>query len=215
MRFIILFIPILFLFSCEDEEDFSQPFYEDENGVTIKAKDWVTVGTTGDLNGVTYIAVDSLMLCEWIDSGKDYGKVVTTLVTGFRPMLISYNATNRGIEFPVKSITYNIETWDVSNIKIYDCPFYATAIDQDLSGWDLSNVTSLSLCGDLNNVDPKINNWNISNVNELGQTFLQGNYVEGINLSNWDVSNVTDCSRFSLTSDWPESRKPNFLINCN
>ena len=50
MRFIILFIPILFLFSCEDEEDFSQPFYEDENGVTIKAKDWVTVGTTGDLN---------------------------------------------------------------------------------------------------------------------------------------------------------------------
>ena len=170
---------------------------------------------TGDLNGVTYVAVDSLMLCEWIDSGKDYGKVVTTLVTGFRPMLISYNATNRGIEFPVKSITYNIETWDVSNIKIYDCPFYATAIDQDLSGWDLSNVTSLSLCGDLNNVDPKINNWNISNVNELGQTFLQGNYVEGIDLSNWDVSNVTDCSRFSLTSDWPESRKPNFLINCN
>ena len=215
MKYLFIFLSVLFLFSCEDEEDFSQPFYEDENGVTIKAKDWVTVGTTGDLNGVTYIAVDSLMLCEWIDSGKDYGKVVTTLVTGFRPMLISYNATNRGIEFPVKSITYNIETWDVSNIKIYDCPFYATAIDQDLSGWDLSNVTSLSLCGDLNNVDPKINNWNISNVNELGQTFLQGNYVEGIDLSNWDVSNVTDCSRFSLTSDWPESRKPNFLINCN
>lgn len=215
MKYLFIFLSVLFLFSCEEEEDFSQPFYEDENGVTIKAKDWVTVGTTGDLNGVTYIAVDSLMLCEWIDSGKDYGKVVTTLVTGFRPMLISYNATNRGIEFPVKSITYNIETWDVSNIKIYDCPFYATAIDQDLSGWDLSNVTSLSLCGDLNNVDPKINNWNISNVNELGQTFLQGNYVEGIDLSNWDVSNVTDCSRFSLTSDWPESRKPNFLINCN
>jgi surface protein len=215
MKYLFIFLSVLFLFSCEDEEDFSQPFYEDENGVTIKAKDWVTVGTTSDLNGVTYIAVDSLMLCEWIDSGKDYGKVVTTLVTGFRPMLISYNATNRGIEFPVKSITYNIETWDVSNIKIYDCPFYATAIDQDLSGWDLSNVTSLSLCGDLNNIDPKINNWNISNVNELGQTFLQGNYVEGIDLSNWDVSNVTDCSRFSLTSDWPESRNPNFLINCN
>tara|TARA_B100001564_G_C20486793_1_gene599699 strand:- start:49 stop:696 length:648 start_codon:yes stop_codon:yes gene_type:complete len=215
MKNILFLISILFLFSCEDEEDFSQPFYVDENGVTIKAKDWVTVGTTGDLNGVTYTAVDSLMLCEWIDSGKDYGKVVTTLVTGFRPMLISYNATNRGIEFPVKSITYNIKTWDVSNIKIYDCPFYATAIDQDLSGWDLSNVTTLSLCGDLNNVDPRINNWDISNVNELGQTFLQGNYVDGIDLSNWDVSNVTDCSRFSLTSDWPESRKPNFLINCN
>ena len=215
MKNIIFLISILFLFSCEDEEDFSQPFYIDENGVTIKAKDWVTVGTTGDLNGVTYTAVDSLMLHDWIDSGKDYGKVVTTLVTRFRPMLISYLADNRGIEFPVQSITYNIETWDVSNIKIYDCPFYATVIDQDLSGWDLSNAKILSLCADLNNVDPKINNWNISNVNELGQTFLQGDYVEGIDLSNWDVSNVTDCSRFSLTSDWPESRKPNFLIDCN
>ncbi|MDP6927525.1 MAG: hypothetical protein QGG84_10610, partial [Rhodospirillales bacterium] len=30
----------------------------DTNGVTIKARDWVTVGTTGDLNGVTYTAVD-------------------------------------------------------------------------------------------------------------------------------------------------------------
>ena len=129
-------------------------------------------------------------------------------------MLISHLATQRGLEFPVQSITYNIETWDVSNIKIYDCPFYATVIDQDLSGWDLSNAKILSLCADLNNVDPKINNWNISNVNELGQTFLQGDYVEGIDLSNWDVSNVTDCSRFSLTSDWPESRKPNFLIDC-
>ena len=155
------------------------------------------------------------MLHDWIDSGKDYGKVVTTLVTQFRPMLISYLSENRGIEFPVQSITYNIETWDVSNIKIYDCPFYATVIDQDLSGWDLSNAKILSLCADLNNVDPKINNWNISNVNELGQTFLQGDYVEGIDLSNWDVTNVTDCSRFSLTSDWPESRKPNFLIDCN
>ena len=156
MKNILFLISILFLFSCEDEEDFSQPFYVDENGVTIKAKDWVTVGTTGDLNGVTYTAVDSLMLHDWIDSGKDYGKVVTTLVTRFRPMLISYLADNRGIEFPVQSITYNIETWDVSNIKIYDCPFYATVIDQDLSGWDLSNAKSLSLCADLNNVDPKI-----------------------------------------------------------
>ena len=155
MKRILILSFALFLFSCEDEEDFSQPFYIDENGVTIKAKDWVTVGTTGDLNGVTYTAVDSLMLHDWIDSGKDYGKVVTTLVTQFRPMLISYLAE----EFPVQSITYNIETWDVSNIKIYDCPFYATVIDQDLSGWDLSNAKILSLCADLNNVDPKINNW--------------------------------------------------------
>ena len=34
------------------------PFYLDTNGITIKARDWVTVGTTGELNGVTYTAVD-------------------------------------------------------------------------------------------------------------------------------------------------------------
>ena len=62
MRFIIIFINILLLFSCEEEEDFSEPFYLDENGVTIKAKDWVTVGTTGELNGITYLAVDDLSL---------------------------------------------------------------------------------------------------------------------------------------------------------
>ena len=214
MRFPLLVILLSFLFiSCEEEDN--SPFYVAKNGVTIKARDWVTVGTTGDLNGVTYTAVDSLMLHDWIDSGKDYGKVVTTLVTRFRPMLISHLATQRGLEIPVQSITYNIETWDVSNIEYYDCPFYATVIDQDLSGWDLSNATHLALCADLNNVDPQINNWNVSNVEIIGQTFLQGNYVEGIDLSNWDVSNVTDCSRFKLTTDWPESKKPNFLVDCN
>ena len=200
MRSPLLVILLIFLFvSCEEEDN--SPFYVAKNGVTIKARDWVTVGTTGDLNGVTYTAVDSLMLHDWIDSGKDYGKVVTTLVTRFRPMLISHLATQRGLEIPVQSITYNIETWDVSNIEYYDCPFYATVIDQDLSGWDLSNAKILALCADLNNVDPKINNWDVSNVEIIGQTFLQGNYVEGIDLSNWDVSNVTDCSRFKLTTD--------------
>ena len=214
MRFQLLVILLSFLFvSCEEEDN--SPFYVAKNGVTIKARDWVTVGTTGDLNGVTYTAVDSLMLHDWIDSGKDYGKVVTTLVTRFRPMLISHLATQRGLEIPVQSITYNIETWDVSNIEYYDCPFYATVIDQDLSGWDLSNAKILALCADLNNIDPKINNWDVSNVEIIGQTFLQGNYVEGIDLSNWDVSNVTDCSIFKLTTDWPESKKPNFLVDCN
>ena len=168
MRFQLLFILLSILFiSCEEEDN--SPFYVAKNGVTIKARDWVTVGTTGDLNGVTYTAVDSLMLHDWIDSGKDYGKAVTTLVTRFRPMLISHLATQRGLEIPVQSITYNIETWDVSNIEYYDCPFYATVIDQDLSGWDLSNAKILALCADLNNVDPQINNWNVSNVEIIGQ----------------------------------------------
>ena len=62
MKYLFIFLSVLFLFSCEEEEDFSEPFYLDENGVTIKAKDWVTVGTTGELNGITYLAVDDSLL---------------------------------------------------------------------------------------------------------------------------------------------------------
>ena len=53
MKNILFLISIVFLFSCEEIEDFFTPFYLAENGVTVKAKDWVTAGTTGELNGIT------------------------------------------------------------------------------------------------------------------------------------------------------------------
>ena len=42
MKNILFLISIVFLFSCEEIEDFFTPFYLAENGVTVKAKDWVT-----------------------------------------------------------------------------------------------------------------------------------------------------------------------------
>ena len=56
------------------------PFYLDENGVTIKARDWVTVGITGELGGVTYMAVDNTTLKEMANKDQDVTKAVTTLV---------------------------------------------------------------------------------------------------------------------------------------
>ena len=47
------------------------PFYLDDNGITIKAKDGVTAGTTGELNGVTYTAVDNTTLKSMADNSKD------------------------------------------------------------------------------------------------------------------------------------------------
>jgi len=87
MKFPLLVILLSFLLiSCEEEEDFSQPFYVDENGVTIKAKDWVTVGTTGVLNGITYTAVDNIKISESDFKSKypeiiELKQLVTTLVT--------------------------------------------------------------------------------------------------------------------------------------
>ena len=56
---IILFISII---SCSPDEEKELPFYIAENGVTIKARDWVTVGTTANLNEVTFTAVDNTKL---------------------------------------------------------------------------------------------------------------------------------------------------------
>jgi hypothetical protein len=74
----LLFISVVFSCSVDDEKEL--PFYVADNGVTIKARDWVTVGTTAELNGVTYTAVDLASLKEWINDGKDLSKVVTTKV---------------------------------------------------------------------------------------------------------------------------------------
>ena len=42
-------IIVLLIVSCSSMDE-ELPFYVAENGVTIKARDWVTVGTTADLN---------------------------------------------------------------------------------------------------------------------------------------------------------------------
>ena len=59
------------------------PFYLDANGVTIKARDWVTAGTTGELGGVTYTAVDRDMLIKMLTDEDDVSKVVTTLAVSY------------------------------------------------------------------------------------------------------------------------------------
>ena len=111
----IYFLVIIFLFSCEEEEDFSQPFYVDENGVTIKAKDWVTVGPTGVLNGITYLAVDDIKI-SLSDFQSKYPEIselkqlVTTLVTDMTNYEGGYLLFYQFDDFK------SIETWDVSNV---------------------------------------------------------------------------------------------------
>ena len=55
-KYALLFIALIIV-SCSDYDEKEFPFYVAENGVTIKARDWVTVGTTAPINaqGVAYI----------------------------------------------------------------------------------------------------------------------------------------------------------------
>ncbi|MDB4239702.1 hypothetical protein N9826_02255 [Flavobacteriaceae bacterium] len=55
-KYALLFIALIIV-SCSSDEEKELPFYVADNGVTIKARDWVAVGTTAPINaqGVAYI----------------------------------------------------------------------------------------------------------------------------------------------------------------
>ena len=228
MRFPLLIILLSFIFiSCEDEEDFSQPFYVDENGVTIKAKDWVTVGTTGVLNGITYTAVDNIKISESDFKSKypeiiELKQLVTTLVTDMSILSGDYMIFGSFDDFK------SIETWDVSNVtsmaglfNTCNCfnPNYVNIENiPDLTYWDVSSVTNMSgmfyhiYGGAMFNQD--ISGWDVSNVTNMYRMLMGSNQFNQ-DLSSWDVSKVTNCDQFSdWTAKWTLP-KPNFPISCN
>ena len=220
-KYKLLFI-VLFFISCSDNEDSElQPFYFAENGITIKARDWVTVGTTAELNGVTYTAVDLALLKEWIYEAKDLSKVVTTKVEqpsiSSLAVLFGPNKNNISGFTEIKGI----EGWDVSNWTTMDGLFYSSEkVNVDLSGWDVSQVSFMGLAMQLGDVNININNWDVSNVTNMTSLFIGANnsdYIEGMDLSEWDVSEVVECSGLTSYFDdtnWPESKRPNFT-NCD
>ena len=218
-KYALLFIA-LFIVSCSDNDDTElKPFYVADNGVTIKARDWVTVGTSADLNGVTYTAVDLASLEQWINDGKDLSKVVTTKVEtiGNSPLAILFAKDNRVGTAEIKGI----EGWDVSNWTDMGGLFYSTEkVNVDLSGWDVSQVSFMGLAMQLGDVNININNWDVSNVTNMTSLFIGANnsdYIDGMDLSEWDVSEVVECSGLTSYFDdtnWPESKRPNFT-NCD
>ena len=107
MKKLILFLSVLISVSCSNKESKTNepPFYLDENGVTIKARDWVTAGTTGELNGETYTAVNESTLRAMIKNNQDVTKVVTTLVTDMSGMFSNAIFFNQ-----------DIGSWDVSKV---------------------------------------------------------------------------------------------------
>ena len=237
MKNILFLISMLFLFSCEEEEDFSTPFYVDENGVTIKAKDWVTVGTTGVLNGITYIAVNDSLLWENSDLEEDVlysseypeiteaKQLVTTLVTNMESLTIGH----------IKTFLWDVDmssmgSWDVSNVttmaRMFDTcncfnPEYLNVEDiPDLTYWDVSSVTDMSLMFahiyGLSKFNQDISGWDVSNVTNMAGMFGY-NTAFNQDLSSWDVSKVTNCDGFYTPWSSPQWTlpQPNFPISCN
>ena len=232
MKKLVLFLLfILFVFSCSVDDEKELPFYVAENGVTIKARDWVTVGTTADLKGIVfgfnggspsggwvsfnhsvyYTATDLAWLKNVLNTYSDLSTLVTTKVE------ITNEASATGL-FSRTEIK-GMENWDVSNWTSMNGLFDSDKpIKSDLSYWDVSNVEDFRLAMQLENTNPNINNWDVSKATNMSGFFSDSSdnkYIEGIDLSGWNVTKVTTCNDFfgSITN-WPESKKPNFT-NCN
>jgi len=108
--------------------------YLDENGITIIASDSAVVGSSYELNGVSYLVVNSTMLKQMADDGEDVTKVVTTNVTNMNSLFLKKSSFNQ-----------DIGSWDVSNVtNMQNMFFLALVFNQDLSSWNVDEVINCS-----------------------------------------------------------------------
>jgi len=179
------------------------PFYLDENGVTIKARDWVTAGTTGELDGVTYTAVDIDKLKLMFTKEEDVSKVVTTLITDMSDLFENAPIEERAYQTWLVEFNPDISSWDVSNVtnmsNMVGGAWREFHFNQDISKWDVSKVTNMS--GMFNNAflfNQDIGEWDVSQVADMSLLFGtdQYQYTSNFNqdIGSWDVSKVTNMS---------------------
>ena len=230
-KLVLIFTFFLFVFSCSVDDEKELPFYVADNGVTIKARDWVPVGKKADLKGIVfgfnggnggtdlvsfnhsvyYTSVDLPWLKNVLNTYSDLSTLVTTKVE------ITNEDSAAGLF--LRTEIKGMENWDVSNwTSMYGLFDSDKPVKSDLSYWDVSNVKDFRLAMQLENINPNINNWDVSKATNMSGFFSDSSnnkYIEGIDLSGWDVSKVTNCGGFfGSIINWPESKKPNFT-NCN
>ena len=185
------------------------PFYLDENEVTIKARDWVTAGTTGELNGITYEAVDIDTLRTIFNFGpsnwSEYepafkaaeerlSKVVTTLITDMSDLFGNGPTSNSEEAFYIYFNKFNpdISSWDVSNVTDMSRMFKRKGTNDIGEYYERESIEF----GVFNN---DISKWDVSNVTGMSGMFF-GCSVFAQDISSWDVSKVTDMSQMFVSS---------------
>ena len=180
---------------CDDDDsevgECPAPIYLDENGITIKAKDWAEVGDVGVLNNIEYIVVDETLLREMVANNEDVSKVVTTRVTDMNFLFYK----SEGDWQQTSDFNQDISSWDVSNVtKMYYMFFNNHEFDQNLSYWDVSNVDDMHfMFYGAKKFNSPLNTWNTSKLTRTSAMFLHCiNFDQP--LDNWDVSNVTNFS---------------------
>ena len=138
----------------------TNPVYLDDNGITVKARDWAQVGATGEIDGVSYTVIDRPMLDAMLANNQSIVNTCTTRITDMSELFKTYFNFNQ-----------DISSWDVSNVTSTQEMFY---------GYD-DNDYFLFPRGEFNQ---DIGNWDVSHVNDMEGMFM------GAAAFNRDISNM-------------------------
>ncbi len=157
-----------------------EPVYLDDNGVTIKARSWASIGQSSVINGITYTIISKADLESKINNGEDVTIYCTTRVTNMSNFFEGKSNFNQ-----------DIGSWDLTNVTNTVSMFEGAAdFNQDISKWNLANVTSTGkMFSGATNFDQDISDWNTANVTDMASMFLRASNFSA-DISNWDVSSV-------------------------
>ena len=181
------------------------PFYLDANGVTIKARDFVSPGFSAEFNGHIYTVVDEATLRDMIANNQDVSYTVTTYVTNMHYLFkLNWNpewdishwdtsnvTTMERMFMQKKNFNHNIGHWDTGKVEnMLNMFLEAETFNQDIGNWDVSSVTDMtSMFYRAYAFNQNIGNWVTGAVKSTGGMFAKARGFNG-DISAWDVSNV-------------------------
>ena len=175
------------------------PIYIDNNGVTIKAKKDVEIGTKYEIGEIYYTVVNEPTLRRMIKNNMDVSKVVTSNITDMSEMFLNKASFNQ-----------NIESWDTTNVTSMASMFNgANSFNRDIGNWDTSSVIDMyGMFYQVTSFNQDIGNWNTSSVTDMFGMF-SGSFAFNQDLTGWCVTNFTyQPSGFATSSSLTSANRP-------
>ena len=192
------------------------PIYLGENGITIKANDFVKIGDVYNFNGIDYTIVDDDLLKRMVRKGDDLTRVVTSKVTtmellfstafSFNQEIGNWDTSNvinmRGMFYGALAFNQDIGNWNTSSVIDMERMFNgASKFNQVIKSWDTSKVIDMEwMFNSALAFNQDIGSWNTKSVENMEAMFYDASSFNQ-DIDDWDTSSVTNMrSMFNGTS---------------